>query len=336
MNDKSLIKKFYIVMFIAVLSVPVIFILTNYSMLLIYTLISAFLDKEEPFNSSFLYANLYLIFFIALSILVILGAQYFKRTINRVNIIQKTVKQIAYDESVPEKLDVKHDSKDEINHLAQSINILIDRLRYKESILDKQEKQKREYLKQLTHDINTPLQALNIEMYQVSKYNDINDKDFESLYNKVDYVSRLVGKIALTNQADIDNYYLFKDNVDIKSLIDRTLMKWRYLFDKNDIVVKINVAGEIMWYGDALWLERLFDNIISNVYSHSGTGRIEITMDERVIIRDYGSGFKQKKSYPPDSGNSIIETICRRFDIDLVIISNSEGTEYSMEQKGIL
>lgn len=333
MNNKSLIKKFYVVMFLSVAAVPVVFILVNYSMLLIYTLFSEVLNNEEPFNSSFMYTNFYLIFFIALSILVILGAQYFKKTINRINEIQNTVKQIAYDASVPDKLMTVEESEDEINHLAQSINILIDRLRYKEAMLNQQEKHQDEYLRQLTHDINTPLTALNLELYQFSKELDIQDETLTPLYEKVNYISQLAGKITVVNQYDIDNYYIFNKDVDVGTLIDRSLMKWEYLFDKNDIEVHLSALDDLVWVGDELWLERLLDNIISNIYLHSQTDRIEISLEDELVIRDYGAGYNLKKPYQPGSGSSIIDDISKRFYIDLDIKSNINGTEYRLRQQ---
>jgi len=331
MKNKSLMHKFYTVMFLAILAIPVVFIIVNYSMLIIYTIAEWLFGFDSPFSSSVLYANLYLLFFTALALFVILGSKHFRKTVDRINEIQKTVANIAMDESVPDKLEVDHSSNDEINHLAKSINVLIDRLRYKEMKLAEQERQKGEYLKQLSHDINTPLTALNLELYQFSKDHGLTGS-MAPFYEKVNYVSKLVDKVTLASQNDIDNYYIFKEDIDMTKTVEQSLMKWSYLLDKNNIEVNINSEEQLNWSGDRLWFDRLLNNIISNIYMHSGTKTIDINIDDQLLIRDYGSGFEMEQEAQVGSGSAVIKSICDKFNIYLDISSNSEGTLYGMKQ----
>ena len=63
----------------------------------------------------------------------------------------------------------------------------------------------------------------------------------------------------------------------IYKCINTTIDKWHYLLDSKNILTILNVEGNpIYWLGDQLWYERLFDNIISNIYKHSDSSRITI------------------------------------------------------------
>lgn len=339
MRNKKLLRKYYSVMGLFILAVPVVFILLNYSLLFLHHLIQHIKSllnpglESTPLHEGFLLTNFYLIFFCSLFLLVIFGSRFFKRTIERINRIDNAVKIIAQDESFPEKLDTVENSEDEINKLTQSINILIDRLRYKEMLLDEHSKYKREYLKQLSHDINTPLTALNLELYQLSKDYQLPEKEISAVYDKVNYISELVKKVTEAEQFDIYNHYIFKENIVVPELLKKSLMKWKYLLDQKGIIINYEQKNNISWQGEELWLERLFDNILSNIYSHSGTKYIDIQIDHFIMIKDYGIGYPLEEQAPPDSGIGVITEICRRFNIDINITSDSKGTKYSLKQK---
>lgn len=338
MKHKKLINKYYFVMGLFILSVPVIFILLNYSLLLLHYLLETVKQWVNPglepvsLHQGIVLSNFYLIFFSALFLLVVFGARYFKVVIQRINNMDKAVRTIANDDSFPEKLDVVKDSKDEINALSGSINRLIDRIRHKEMMLDTQSKHQREYLKQLSHDINTPLTALNLEIYQLAKEYKVSREDMEPVYQKVGYISDLVNKVTETDQFDIDNHYIFTEEISLKKQIDRALKKWQYLLDQSNITVNCTYINDVYWQGDALWFERLFDNVLSNIYKHSKTNHVDITLDTGVEIKDYGIGFQIKETESSGSGIHVIYSICNRFSINVDVISSNKGTIYHFVQ----
>ena len=111
----------------------------------------------------------------------------------------------------------------------------------------------------------------------------INDNDIELSYEKINYISNLIK--ALPNKDDISKFYTFNHQVDIQACINTTIDKWHYLLDSKNILTILNVEGNrIYWLGDQLWYERLFDNIISNVYKHSNSSRITIYLNEIILL----------------------------------------------------
>lgn len=136
MKNKSLIRKYYFVMSVCIVLIPISFILLNYMFLFIHTTLFSMLNVDKKFSSSFLYVNFYLFYFLLLFIFVIIGAKFFKNTIKRITALDNTLEEIIYKDIYPNKIEVSKNSQDEINLLAQTINKLIDRLRHKEMLLD--------------------------------------------------------------------------------------------------------------------------------------------------------------------------------------------------------
>lgn len=78
MKNKSLIRKYYFVMSVCIVLIPISFILLNYMFLFIHTTLFSMLNVDKKFSSSFLYVNFYLFYFLLLFIFVIIGAKFFK------------------------------------------------------------------------------------------------------------------------------------------------------------------------------------------------------------------------------------------------------------------
>lgn len=331
MKNKSLINKFYVMMSLSIAAIPVVFIILSYTMFFIHLGITEMFGIGGKFQGSILTTYFYIVFFCILFGLMFIAAQYFKKIINRINSMENTVRIIAEDEAFPEKLEVVEGSDDELNQLASSINTMIDRLRAKELEISQMENLRREYLKQLSHDINTPLNALNLELYLYSQNHNVSREEANVLYQKVDYISELVNSISSEALFDIDNYYIFKEALDVEKILDKTLMKWSYLLNKNNINLTVDAKEHLVWQGNELWLDRLFENIISNIYKHANTQQIDIIITDNLLIKDYGQGYDTSKS-SAKTGNKIIKNICDKFDIHIDIESSNSGTTYRLSQ----
>ncbi|UTG99783.1 sensor histidine kinase [Macrococcoides canis] len=268
-----------------------------------------------------------------LFIFVIIGAKFFKNTIRRITELDNTLEEIIYKDVYPNKIDVSKNSQDEINLLAQTINKLIDRLRHKEMLLDTNLKTKNEHIQQLSHDINTPLTAITLELYELAQDYHIPDEKTEHIYSRINYTSQLVKKVSEATEVDLQNQYLFLTDINITQLLNKSLDKWQYLLDKKQITIMTNIEQNIIWNGDPLLYERLFDNILSNITHHSKTDEISIELNNsQLMIEDYGVGFTVNSNPPQKSGSGIIKSICERMNLKLMITSSKQGTKYMINQ----
>lgn len=108
------------------------------------------------------------------------------------------------------------------------------------------------------------------------------------------------------------------------------------LLNKKDIDIQFEtVDREVIWLGENLWYERLFENIISNIYEHSNANNIKVFLTNKMIsVEDDGKGFNfiQHKN---SKGLSIIQNISERFSLKLAITSNDEGTKITLFNNNI-
>lgn len=329
----SLKRKYFRVMIIGLISIPVIFIIVNYMMLATILFSERFFKVEikDPFNGTILTFITYTLFFMILFGLVLLGSRYIKQITQRINDMEKTVKLIAYADKLPEKILVKNHRQDEIDELGLSINILIDRLRYKEIELQERINSEQNHISQISHDVNTPLTALRLELFQLSQQYCIEDEDIEISYERIDYISKLIKSISIDRIENINYFYTFNNKVNINEISKKVLEKWRYLLNKKAIDIQFEILDkEVIWLGENLWYERLFENIISNIYEHSDANNIRvIIMNTQVSVKDDGIGFNLVK-HKDSNGLSIIHNIAERFSLDLSITSNNEGTNITL------
>ncbi|TDM46275.1 HAMP domain-containing histidine kinase [Macrococcoides goetzii] len=329
MKNKKLLKKYFYIMAFGVFLIPVTFILLNYLFLLTYTGFTYVFNFDWKFQSSFFYVNFYIFYFIFLLFLVWIGSKYFEKVISRINNIHSTVERITYDESFPDKLIYHLDSEDEINALSGAINKLIDRLRFKEALLEQQNKTKQEHIKQLSHDINTPLTAIMLELYELAIEYEIPEEKINQIYSKIMYTNQLVKKVSETEEIDYEDQYIFMVDCSIDSFVTNSLMKWNYLLEKNKISIKTNLDENVIWKSEALFFERLLDNIFSNIIRHSHTEKLIINLNQNKLeIIDFGIGYDVNQVSNDTKGNKIIRNICEKLNIELNIMSSNKGTRY--------
>lgn len=94
------------------------------------------------FKSSGLTIIFYIFFFLILITLVI-ASRYVYKIVNRLRLLNDKLLDIANSDKLPNKLDIPTHINDEIDEVGQSINILIDRLRYRElEIIENKSKNK--------------------------------------------------------------------------------------------------------------------------------------------------------------------------------------------------
>ncbi|TGA80385.1 HAMP domain-containing protein [Staphylococcus croceilyticus] len=203
----GLLKKYYLFMGISLLAIPIVFLIINFSIFLCLFCIENILGYKINLNfkTSGLTIIFYILFFTVLLLLIIVASRYIYSIVKKLNSLDEKLQTIAYDKDLPEKLDLPPTKNDEINRVGHSINILIDRLRARELEIHESKVQENNYINQLSHDINTPLTALNLELYQLALRYQIDEKDIALSYEKISYISNLIK--ALPAKDDISNFY---------------------------------------------------------------------------------------------------------------------------------
>ncbi|EEM18182.1 hypothetical protein bpmyx0001_9160 [Bacillus pseudomycoides DSM 12442] len=296
-------------------------------MSVIYNLAFKTKNNNIPFHESFAYPTMLGVFFLSLLLLAFLFSKSINSLLNKINILNKTIRNLASDEKVPNKLDVKND--DEIGELVRAVNLLIERTTYRELELKQQEEIKKELLNKLRHDINTPLTAVRLQLFYLEgQYND-QAPILESLYQQIQYIAELTNEFNLQSTDTLESSYVLNHEVNIHDLLEDMVKKWDYLYSIHDIELIYNpINKDLIWTSNDLWIQRLFDNIFQNTLKHSKAKKLEITIENKVVsIKDNGIGFDMNRKRA-GLGLKIIQDISRMLNIKYTLQSSEDGTMF--------
>ncbi|WP_088292148.1 sensor histidine kinase [Bacillus mycoides] len=329
-------KKYQLLLFTAIISVPLLLLSISIFVSVIYNVAFKTKNKNIPFHESFAYPTMLIIFLLSLLVLAFVFSKSINSLLNKINVLNQTIRDLASDKKIPNIIDVKSD--DEMGELIRSVNLLIERTTYRELELQQQEQIKKELLNKLRHDINTPLTAVRLQLYYLEGEYEGQAQVLESMYGQIQYISDLTNEFNIQSTETLENTYIVNDEVNIHNLIENMIKKWSYLYSIHKIELVYNPQDkELVWNSNELWVQRLFDNIFQNVLKHSKAEKLKIIIDEDIVsFRDNGMGFDINKK-GTGLGLKNIEDISKMFDIKYTLQSNSEGTMFSFEnnQKNI-
>ncbi|MEK7015996.1 sensor histidine kinase [Bacillus sp. FSL R9-9410] len=332
----NLKKKYQLLLFSAIISVPLLLLSISILISVIYNVAFKTQNKNIPFHESFAYPTMLIIFLLSLLVLAFLFSKSINSLLNKINVLNQTIRDLASDKKIPNIIDVKSD--DEMGELIRSVNLLIERTTYRELELQQQEQIKKELLNKLQHDINTPLTAVRLQLYYLEGEYEEQAPVLESMYEQIQYISDLTNEFNIQSTETLENTYIVNDEVNIHKLIENMVKKWSYLYNihKIELVYKPQDKG-LVWNSNELWIQRLFDNIFQNVLKHSQAKKLEILIDDDIVsFRDNGIGF-DINCKGTGLGLKNIEDISKMFEIKYTLQSNSEGTMLSFKnnQKNI-
>ncbi|MEY8189695.1 ATP-binding protein [Peribacillus simplex] len=320
-------KKYQLLLFIAVISVPFILLVISILMSVIYDFAFKTKNDDIPFHQSFAYPTMLGVFILSLLLLAFLFSKSINSLLNKINILNETIRNLASDKEIPNILEIK--SNDEIGKLTKSVNLLIERTTFRELELKQQEEMKKELLNKLRHDINTPLTAIRLQLFYLEGQYTDQVPLLQSLYQQIDYISELTNEYNIQSTDTLDNSYILNDEVNIHDLIEMMVKKWGYLYNMHGIeLIYHPLHGELEWISNDLWLQRLFDNVFQNVLNHSRADKLVITIENNgVSIKDNGIGF-DIDSKSKGLGLKIIEDIAKTLHIKYDLLSNESGTSF--------
>ncbi|WP_260288586.1 sensor histidine kinase [Peribacillus aracenensis] len=320
-------KKYQLLLFIAVISVPFILLLISILMSVIYDFAFKTKNDDIPFHQSFAYPTMLGVFILSLLLLAFLFSKSINSLLNKINILNETIRNLASDKEIPNILEIK--SNDEIGKLTKSVNLLIERTTFRELELKQQEEMKKELLNKLRHDINTPLTAIRLQLFYIEGQYTDQVPLLQSLYQQIDYISELTNEYNIQSTDALDNSYILNDEVNMHDLIEMMVKKWGYLYNMHGIeLIYHPLHGKLEWISNDLWLQRLFDNVFQNVLNHSRADKLVITIENNGIsIKDNGIGF-DIDSKSKGLGLKIIEDIAKTLHIKYDLQSNESGTSF--------
>ena len=158
----------------------------------------------------------------------------------------------------------------------------------------------RDTISNISHQLKTPLAALNIyngilqeeakEMPQIKEFTDLSEQE-------LDRIETLVQSLLKIAKIDAGTIVLEKTNENLADMIDETERQFqiRARLEKKEIV--LSGSDMITFECDRNWMMEAIGNIVKNALDHTREGNtIEISWKQfasivQIVIRDNGSGI---------------------------------------------
>ena len=173
----------------------------------------------------------------------------------------------------------------------------------------KNEKLKTELISNVSHDLRTPLTSIinyvNILRQDITK--DEKEDYLAIVEKKAKKLKVLIDDLFEMSKINSGKMELFKDNIDVVSLIHQTIGEYYYIYESKNIEFKVDSYREEVYIDlDGKLISRAIENIIINAmkYSLEGT-RVYVDIREKdgyiVLsfknISNYAMNFDNKEIF---------------------------------------
>jgi len=193
-----------------------------------------------------------------------------------------------------------------------------------------------EFVKDILHDINTPLSSLIIN-FKLFKKEIGENRKIERMESSVSTIVSLQNNL----KSFLDNSLLQKEKFDLFDIVNEKIKYFKMLYPYMQFKIK---KQKYLVFTNKDALSRILDNLINNACKYSKKdATISIRMDKNILyIKDDGYGIKNIKKvfnrfYKENQrgvgiGMHIVKKLCDELKIDIVVKSKLEvGTTISLD-----
>ena len=265
--------------------------------------------------------------------------------------LKKSIEIIKVNEAIKKSEDgnIKYEIKDQCSPEVRELLNNISKIKegYSIAVEDalKNEKLKTELISNVSHDLRTPLTSIinyvNILRQDITK--DEKEDYLAIVEKKAKKLKVLIDDSFEMSKINSGKMELFKDNIDVVSLIHQTIGEYYYIYESKNIEFKVDSYREEVYIDlDGKLISRAIENIIINAmkYSLEGT-RVYVDIREKdgyiVLsfknISNYEMNFDNKEIFErfargDSSRNSRIEGSGLGLAITKSIIELHDGKVY--------
>jgi heavy metal sensor kinase len=184
-------------------------------------------------------------------------------------------------------------SKDELGHLAQTINDMIARL-------ERSFTEIRRFTADASHELRTPLTALRTEVeVALSKPAETIDKQnlLGSILEECERLTRLTEQLLELAREDTRKGRQVYEPVDLAALVRGVVETMRPLAEAKGLRLSLHSNNALTLRGDEVRLRQVFYNLLDNAIKYTPAGgEIEVNLEQRdgeaiIVLRDTGIGI---------------------------------------------
>jgi signal transduction histidine kinase len=201
-------------------------------------------------------------------------------------------------------------SKDEIGLLSKEFNIMTKNIKDSKAKienysnnLEKLLKQKDEFITQLGHDLKTPLGPL-ISLLPIIKKKTTDPKTKEMVNVSIhasNRINNLVKKTIKLAQLNSTKQILKPEEIYLSKLVEESIKRNDLLLNNSNLIVKNEIAPNLLIKVDPVLISELFDNLITNAIKycqHGGIITIETSKKGNnlvISVNDEGIGLDKEQ-----------------------------------------
>jgi PAS domain S-box-containing protein len=164
---------------------------------------------------------------------------------------------------------------------------------------------KDEFVSNVSHELRTPLsiikEAINLILDKiVGEVNQKQENVLVTAKDNIDRLTRIINELLDISKIEAGKLQLNKDNVDIVSLIKKTVLSFEAKVKDKGLELKQNFSpAEIPLLIDADKITEVFVNLLGNAVKFTDKGYIEISAEDKgneveCFVKDTGIGIAQE------------------------------------------
>ena len=202
------------------------------------------------------------------------------------------------------------------------------------------------FIKDFTHEINTPLSVILLSIEQLEKQQNIDTTKFARMKLAAKTLSQTYSDlIFLTFPDTISNE---EERIVMKEAIRERLEYFRLFFERKQIALSVDLQGDSTILASKSKINKMLDNLISNAIKYNKKGGfVSVNLKGRALsIKDSGYGIDEKNltkiferyaRFNSDQGGfgiglSLVKSICKKYHIEISCHSKlGEGSEFVLK-----
>ncbi|WIY59528.1 sensor histidine kinase [Bacillus arachidis] len=233
--------------------------------------------------------NLYVLIFaiFVLVVLVWIWSRKITSPLQELTDISKNIAMLDF-----KKTDIR--TNDEIEDLANSINVMSDTLKAAHEDLNRRNKNLKLFMSDITHELKTPLSL--IKAYSLGIQDGLDDGTYvHTILKQTDNISTLIDELLEFSR--IEREELHKETFDLLALFQHCLAKHEIEIQLKEIHLSIQQEDKPLWIiADRGKIEKVLNNLLSNAIKYTQNKRIDIRFEEKedriLFIVENGTNMK--------------------------------------------
>jgi len=183
--------------------------------------------------------------------------------------------------------------------LARDINNIIDSYRDREEEILKQDKEIKDTLTNMSHDIRTPLTSLKgyFELLKESEDPAEQEKYRNIITERIDSLGEILETMFFYTKVSNVNYQVPLDTIEMSEVVMQTLFSYFDDFENAGLTPEVDIDENLRVIGNEQSIKRILQNLIKNCLVH-GDSNVRITLKpseigDKSVILTVGNGIKE-------------------------------------------